>query len=627
MGCAHSRVLPPASDAKRRAPKTQDSRSSIPASQPDTEANSNLYPLHAMRMADFLALTCLEPHNALVAKGLVVALDFKGEHAGVRLNFISHQWLGYAEADPECAHLHTMQTLFRRVIAGESIFRSEEDWNAYSRGFTAENARSASTKHASASDKGSFGEEESVMRSESNFLASIADGWVWMDYISIPQTIGCESEEETLRVLADQQRAIEAIPQYVQHAQNFWICAPSNARHCDTGIECNYETWLARGWCRMEEAVLNLIRLGDGRPLLVTQPLGEPPRVKTLDKIDRAWNMTQRHSAVLTGAFSCCRLHHQVTSHDGSVTSIPCDKEKLKSVLCSLFERQLDKVRAALPAERAESGGLAFEKRVGASMKGSVQAFWNLWTFVTLKPTILADEAEEPDFVARGWSPPFEQLTRADYVAYCHDGLGPPGSSRQGGYDSEPTADLEMMSWNAAMMGHLPMLRYCIEREGADPTFKNAFGMSQLMMSGRFGHASCLRYLCERLVQTGHPQEIDYTSAGLGLSALGDAAKCGHAKCIQVLLHFRAAVDPRRKNGKTPLHEAAAAGYAECVRLLVDAGADTGAVDDDGKTPRDLAAESMPVRRTVLEILAAGEKRETRQEGEAAPARDLAADG
>ena len=247
-------MLPPASDAKRRAPKTQDSRSSIPASQPDTEANSNLYPLHAMRMADFLALTCLEPHNALVAKGLVVALDFKGEHAGVRLNFISHQWLGYAEADPECAHLHTMQTLFRRVIAGESIFRSEEDWNAYSRGFTAENARSASTKHASASDKGSFGEEESVMRSESNFLASIADGWVWMDYISIPQTIGCESEEETLRVLADQQRAIEAIPQYVQHAQNFWICAPSNARHCDTGIECNYETWLARGWCRMEEA-------------------------------------------------------------------------------------------------------------------------------------------------------------------------------------------------------------------------------------------------------------------------------------------------------------------------------------------------------------------------------------
>ena len=56
-------------------------------------------------------------------------------------------------------------------------------------------------------------------------------------------------------------------------------------------------------------------------------------------------------------------------------------------------------------------------------------------------------------------------------------------------------------------------------------------------------------------MQTGRPQEIDYVSAGLGLSALNDAAKCGHAKCIEVFLDFNAAVDPRRKNGKTPMHE------------------------------------------------------------------------
>ena len=56
-------------------------------------------------------------------------------------------------------------------------------------------------------------------------------------------------------------------------------------------------------------------------------------------------------------------------------------------------------------------------------------------------------------------------------------------------------------------------------------------------------------------MQTGQPQEIDYVSAGLGLSALNDAAKCGHAKCIEVFLDFNAAVDPRRKNGKTPMHE------------------------------------------------------------------------
>ncbi len=155
MGCAQSKpkVLPPAGDAKRPAfaatlsRRTQGSLSSIPVNGRKADAKENLYPLHAMRMADFLALTVLEPHNALVAKGLVVALDFDGEHKGANLNFVSHQWLAYAEADPECAHLHTMQTLFRRAIAGESIFRSEEDWNAYSKGYTAENARSASSKH------------------------------------------------------------------------------------------------------------------------------------------------------------------------------------------------------------------------------------------------------------------------------------------------------------------------------------------------------------------------------------------------------------------------------------------------------------------------------------------------
>ena len=184
MGCANSKpkVLPPAGDAKRPAfaatlsRRTQGGLSSIPVNGLKADAKENLYPLHAMRMADFLALTVLEPHNALVAKGLVVALDFDGEHKGANLNFVSHQWLAYAEADPECAHLYTMQTLFRRAIAGESIFRSEEDWNAYSKGYTAENARSASSKHAAVSDKGSF--EHTEIRSESNFLASIADGWV-----------------------------------------------------------------------------------------------------------------------------------------------------------------------------------------------------------------------------------------------------------------------------------------------------------------------------------------------------------------------------------------------------------------------------------------------------------------
>ena len=273
--------------------------------------------------------------------------------------------------------------------------------------------------------------------------------------------------------------------------------------------------------------------------------------------------MTQRKTAVLTGAFSCCRLGHKVTSADGSVTPIACDKLELRRVLHGLFERQLNLVWSQLDAEGLRDA--PFEERVGASMKGRVQAFWNIWTFVTLKPLVLAETTEEPDFVAEGWSAPAAEITRDDYEAFCGRGNG-----RQGGYDSHPERDMRMMGWNCAMMGHLPMLKYCVENLGVSPTFKNAFGMSMLMMCGRFGHARCMRYLCEHLVAHDQREEIDYVSGGLGLSAIGDAAKGGHADCIRCLIEFGAFVDPKRKNGKRPLHEAAGRVRVELARARGD---------------------------------------------------------
>ena len=210
------------------------------AAQDQAQDCGAAFPLHAIRMKDFLLLQTLEPHNTLVEKGLVVPVDFAGEHAGEQLNFVSHQWLAYAEADPKGAHLTTMQDVFNRAIRGESIFRSEEDWLAYSKGLTAQNMMSATTKHGSAV-------AQSMVRSEQEFFRSIAEGWVWMDYLSIPQTITCKTAEETARVLANQKDAIQSIPDYVRHARNFWVCAPSGALHADTGLVCDYESWALRG--------------------------------------------------------------------------------------------------------------------------------------------------------------------------------------------------------------------------------------------------------------------------------------------------------------------------------------------------------------------------------------------
>lgn len=108
--------------------------------QPGPATPEASYPLYAMPMATFMSLERLPPHNELREKGLVKALDFGGEHRNAALNFISHQWLGFSEADPQSVHLKTMQRVFNCAASGEKIFRSEEDWNAYSKGYTAENA-------------------------------------------------------------------------------------------------------------------------------------------------------------------------------------------------------------------------------------------------------------------------------------------------------------------------------------------------------------------------------------------------------------------------------------------------------------------------------------------------------
>ena len=141
------------------------------------------------------------------------------------------------------------------------------------------------------------------------------------------------------------------------------------------------------------------------------------------------------------------------------------------------------------------------------------------------------------------------------------------------------------------MMGHLPMLRYAVEKLGANPAHVNTYGMCPLQMACRFGNERCLRFLATRLDSS----QINYQSGGLGISPLSDAAKCaalhasfhavsarslcpscpldaepacicrrcGHPKCVSAMLELGAHVDPRRKNGKTPLHEAAEPNQAE----------------------------------------------------------------
>ena len=75
----------------------------------DIVLESPQFPLHAMRVADFTPLDKLHTHNELIEMALVTPLDLHGEHEGALINFVSQEWLGYDEADPQRVHLRTMQ--------------------------------------------------------------------------------------------------------------------------------------------------------------------------------------------------------------------------------------------------------------------------------------------------------------------------------------------------------------------------------------------------------------------------------------------------------------------------------------------------------------------------------------
>ena len=78
-------------------------------------------------------------------------------------------------------------------------------------------------------------------------IQKLQTAYVWLDYFSIPQLVeGYPSPEE-----AKQLKYIEAIPAFVGCCDLFLALVPSNL-HLDTGLQCNFNSWLQRGWCRTE---------------------------------------------------------------------------------------------------------------------------------------------------------------------------------------------------------------------------------------------------------------------------------------------------------------------------------------------------------------------------------------
>lgn len=128
--------------------------------------------------------------------------------------FISHTWLSVTHPDPQ----GTKWTLLREFLSG--VAKGRIHVGAWWSGREALVSSSPETEGADLQD---------VMR----------DGYLWMDYVSVPQ-----------RREANFSQALRSLPSYIADA-SFFICLVPPSHHED-GTARDARAWSRRGWCRAE---------------------------------------------------------------------------------------------------------------------------------------------------------------------------------------------------------------------------------------------------------------------------------------------------------------------------------------------------------------------------------------
>ncbi|CAJ1347640.1 unnamed protein product [Effrenium voratum] len=203
-------------------------------------------PMWVVKVSDFLNFEAVPCHEELQRRGLLIRRE-----EGFFCIFVSHQWLSVSHPDPKGEQLPVLQRALRHLLGGAQIgtdLRAEF-----------------------------FGQQTRLSEQQ---RTSLKDGYIWMDWLSIPQrswsnsfgpaddvfvplaplphaTSNGESDSEpespdfsAIPSLASQADFIQRIPYFVEMSNMFVILAP-RCRHSDLS-QCGFGSWSQRGWCRLE---------------------------------------------------------------------------------------------------------------------------------------------------------------------------------------------------------------------------------------------------------------------------------------------------------------------------------------------------------------------------------------
>ena len=506
-----------------------------------------------------------------------------------RVFFLSHQWTSFSHPDPESEQLKVAQEFLGKVKEGriKELFATEEEWLAFHH-----------------KEVNRFLQYEVV--TEQQMADDVSDGYVWLDFASVPQAVA--AEEERLR-------AIDSIPYYVDHALCFLAIVPKIQHKDLPGTYCTYKSWMDRGWCRLETQVHELrLFVEKAEQMMPGIPKIDLPRrplivhsgkyATTYDMMDNFYMLWQRKSSVFTGEFACCRLGHKRKDKQGEVITVTCDKTRIRPLVKSLWERKVAHL-ARLPPFYRWMFHWRWTSHSDMMMSDFVEdcddaTDTRLETLEDLIEKYMIHEDHRQTFIAlwANFRPMFEghpSFLEPDDTEVSGGG-GPAFKEQMSEWFTKwekCAEDLKayQIAWAtsyATAEGNLKMLKKLHTEYGADLTMGYCWGITLLDFCAGKGHTRIIEYLLSQGVMS--KDYIDKPSFRERITAIDRACKAGFVEVLDLLHDKGAILATKRLNRQQPSHGAAIMGHTHVLQRLSELGLDLEhSYDEDGKSPLDYA--------------------------------------
>jgi len=266
-------------------------------SSPSTSRSQDLpFEMMVIPMEELLQMPKLYEYSEAMSKGVLRRWDKSMKD---RVVFVSHQWLGYHEPDPQNEQFQVLKRILEKLIAGQVSV--DELSMAYKCYFMQNSIRKGQWK------------------------AHLPSMYVWIDYCCMPQV----RQNSPVEVAESAGKALCSLPAYVERCWLMLVLVPV-CEHKEARAVCNYATWRSRGWCRAELMFALLARKSlkvmvctgsDSVPFLLAPscalrlPAGE-------------------------GNFTCCQLGHVLNGKQ-----VECDKATVGATLQAMITQKVMRMR------------------------------------------------------------------------------------------------------------------------------------------------------------------------------------------------------------------------------------------------------------------------------------------